>query len=177
MHLKKVVSLLICVMICVPVFVSFASASSSVFGQSGKGGSAAWQPAGAMVASRFTSSSDGAPSSVSVYVRNPTGYTDNVKCAIYEESNKQLVAVTETKTVPAWQDGWMTLNVNSGASLWSGSSYSLVVWFNGAGCYLYYSPGSSRQSWYGTQAFTGSFSNGPYSSFAQYGQENNVYSI
>ena len=80
---KKLISLLICIMMCVTIFVSFVSlgsASSSVFGQTVKGGSRAWQPAGEMVASRFTASSGGVPSSISVYVSNPSGSSDTAKC-------------------------------------------------------------------------------------------------
>ena len=96
--------------------------------------------------------------------------------AIYAESNRQLGPVTEEKIVPAGFDGWLTLNFYSASSLSSGSSYSLVVWFKGSQCSVWYSSGSAGQSWYANQAY-GGFWSGPYSSFAAYGQENNVYSI
>jgi hypothetical protein len=99
-----------------------------------------------------------------------------VKCAIFKESDKTLLGTTQEVAVPAGFTGWQTFSLASLPFLTSGASYSLVVWFGGSNCFIYYSGSSSTQSWYATQAY-GIFPNGPYSSFSGYAQENNVYSL
>jgi hypothetical protein len=148
-----------------------------VFGQTSKGGVASGQPAGVMVGSRFVCSSGGVPSSISVYIANPSGVADKAVCAIYQDSNKMLFAVSEEKTISARSDGWVTFNLASASSLVSGSSYSLVVWFKGSYCIVYYSGTSSVQSWYAAQWYSGSFPSGPYSGISGYCAETGVYSI
>ena len=129
-----------------------------------------------MVGSRFVASSSGDVSSISVYIYNPSKTVGTIKCAIYSDTNKALIATTEQKTIPIGFDNWQTLNFANKPYLTSGTSYSLVVWFSTSGCYIRYDSGNSRQSWYANQAY-GNFPNGPYTSFSNYNQENIVYSI
>jgi hypothetical protein len=168
-------TLLISVLLLSPTFLSL-SAATSTFGQTSVGNNSAWQSAGVMVGSRFTSSG-GTPVSMSVYIAQSSSSSNTAKCAIYSESNKQLIAVTEEKTIPAGYNGWMTFNFGSSPSLTSGSSYSLVVWFKNSASTVRYNSGNSAQTWYAIQSYTGNFPNGPYSSLGSYGQESNVYSI
>ena len=177
MKQKSVVALtlLISIILVSPTFLSL-SAATSTFGQTAVGNNSAWQSGGVMVASRFTASG-GTPTSISVYISQSGSSSNTAKCAIYSESNKQLFAVTEEKTINAGFNGWLTFNFGSSPSLASGSSYSLVVWFKGSHGTVRYGSGGAAQAWYAYQQYTGNFPNGPYSSLSGYGQENNVYSI
>ncbi len=152
------------------------ASGSVVLGLSAAGGSAAWQPANVMVGSIFTAQSSGTANSISVYINNPTNTATKIKSAIYSESTKTLLASTQENTVNAGSIGWQTLSFTAGPTLTSGASYSLVVWISGSGNILYYNSGSTRQSWYATVSYA-NYPTGPYTSFAGYGQENNVYSI
>ncbi len=172
---QVVITLLISVLLLSPFFLSLSAATTTI-GQTTVGNNSAWQSGGVMVGSRFTASG-GTPVSMSVYIAQSGSSSNTAKCAIYSESNKQLIAVTEQKTIPAGFNGWLTFNFGSSSSLTSGSSYSLVVWFKNSASTVRYSSGSAAQTWYAIQSYTGSFPNGPYSSLGSYGQENNVYSI
>ena len=177
---KKYVGLLLLglllLVIILSSFVFVVFGDSTQFGQSVKGGAAAWQPTGVMVGSRFTSPSSGTANSISVYIYNPTSTATNVKCAIYGESDKILIATTQQNNVPSGFNGWQTFNFATAPSLTNGASYSLVVWLSNKGCNLYYNSGSTGQTWYTIQTY-GNFPNGPYNSLTGYTQENNVYSI
>ena len=150
--------------------------SGTQFGQTVKGAGIAAQPASVMVGSRFASSSGGTASSVSVYISRSGGSSGVVKCAIYRESDRVLLGVTEEVVVPGGFSGWQALSFSNGPVLTAGTSYSLVVWFGGSGFVIYYAAGTSAQSWYASQAY-GVFPNGPYSSLGGFGQESTVYSI
>ena len=158
------------------LYVGLSTASSVTFGQTAIGNNSAWQSAGFMIGSRFIAST-GTPISISVYIGQSGSSSNTVKCAIYAESNKQLIAVTEEKTFPGGFNGWLTLNFHSAPSLLSGSSYSLVVWFKGSQSSIRYTTGNAAQTWYAYHSYTANFPNGPYSGLSAYGQENNVYSI
>ncbi len=177
MQQKSIVALtlLISILLLSTTFLSL-SAATSTLGQTAVGNSSAWQTAGVMVGSKFTASG-GTPISMSVYIDQSGSSSNTAKCAIYSESNKQLITVTEEKTIASGFNGWLTFNFGSSPSLTSGSSYSLVIWFKNSGTTVRYSSGNGGQSWYVIQSYTGSFANGPYSSLSGYGQENNVYSI
>lgn len=157
-------------------FVLTLSAATITLGQTTVGNNSAWQPGGVIVGSKFTATG-GTPLSMSVYITQPSSSSNVAKCAIYSESNKQLIWVTEEKTVPAGFSGWLTFNFNSASSLTSGSSYSLVIWLKDSHSTIRYTSGNTAQSWYARQTYTGSFPNGPYNSISGYGQENNVYAI
>ena len=168
-------TLLISFLLFSSAFLSL-SAATITFGQTTIGNNSAWQPGGVLVGSRF-SASGGTPVSMAVYITQSGSSSNTAKCAIYSESNKQLFAVTEEKTITAGFNGWLTFNFGSSPSLISGSSYSLVVWFKNSASTVRYSSGNVAQAWYAFQSYTGSFTNGQYSSLNGYGQENNVYSI
>jgi len=177
LKVKLVVSATILALFAAALMSTVALASSSTFGQTVKGGSGAWQGSGVMIASRFTSSTSGLANSISVYISNSGGSSVPVKCAIYKETDKTLLAATQENTVSAGYAGWQTFSFTSQPTITSGASYSIVAWFGAANCYVYYSSGSSAQSWYSTQTYS-TYPNGPYSSFSgYYGQENVVYSI
>jgi hypothetical protein len=171
---------LLCLVIIVSSFVALAPTSEAAvtvqFGQTTKGTLSAGQPGNIMVGSRFTSSVDGAVNSISVYLSNPSTASVNVKCAIYRETDRTLVATTEEKAVTRGSDGWQTFNFPTQPSITTGARYSLVVWFSGSNLQINYGAGSGSQSWYASQSY-GNFPNGPYTSFAGYNQENFVYSI
>ncbi len=152
------------------------SAAPTQVGQTVKGNNAAWQGANVMVGSRFTSPSNGVANSISVYISNTGTTSVPVKCAIYKESDKQLLGTTQQVSVPAGYLGWQTFTLTTAQSLTSGASYSIIAWFGAKNCYIYYNSATTTQSWYSTQTYS-NFPSGPYNSFPAYGQENNVYSL
>jgi hypothetical protein len=154
----------------------YLSAATGTVGQTNIGSYSAWQPAGVMIGSRITASG-GTPISMHVHITQSVSLSNTAKCAIYSESNKQLIAVTEEKTIPAGFNGWLSFNFASASSLTSGSSYSLVVWLKNSGTTVRYNYASTTQTWYTAQSYSGNFPNGPYTGLSGYGQERNVYSI
>ena len=68
------------------------SASSFTFGQTSQGSYFAWQPANVTAGSRFTAPDTGSLNSVTVYISNGASAANYVKCAVYSETNKALVA-------------------------------------------------------------------------------------
>ena len=169
------ITLLISIALITTSFLTL-SAAAVTFGQTTTGNYSAWQSGGVMIGSRFVASS-GIPATISVYITQLGSSSNTAKCAIYSESNKQLVAVTEEKIIAAGFNGWLNFNFASSPTLTSGSSYSLVVWFKTSQGILRYTPGNAAQSWYISQSYTGNFPNGPYNNLSGYGQESNVYSI
>ena len=127
-----------------------------------------------MVGSRFTAPVSATANSIAVYIYN--SYTsNNLKAAIYRDSDQALIATTETLYVANGFNGWQTFNLATKPSLTSGTTYSLVVWFSNSGSTIYYTSGTTRQSWYASKS-DGNLGNS-YSYYNYYGQENNVYSI
>ena len=93
-------------------FVLSLSAATTTIGQTTAGNNSAWQPGGVIVGSKFTATG-GTPLSMSVYITQPSSSSNVAKCAIYSESNKQLIAVTEEKIITAGFNGWLTFNFGS----------------------------------------------------------------
>jgi hypothetical protein len=177
---KKIAALLLLLpllaIIGSPMFTSVTGATTAQLGQTTKGQTAVWQPANVLVASRFTASSSGTIDSVAVCIANPTGNSVNVKCAIYQESDKTLLASTEQQAITNRFNGWQTFDFETAPTVTAGASYSLVVWFQSSGLQIFCTTGTARQSWYAFQSY-GNFPAGPYTSFSGYAQENFVYSL
>lgn len=177
---KKIVALVLLAQLlavtALTLMASVAVAAPVQFGQTTQGPSVAGQPANVMVASRFTAPSNGVATSISAYLINPTGNSGIVRCAIYTESGRTLLAATEQLSVPSGTNGWQTFSLQNGVDIVAGQSYSIVAWFGNTNLQICYSSGTLRQSWYAYQVF-GNFPTGPYTSLTIYSQENVVYSL
>jgi hypothetical protein len=145
-------------------------------GQTTAGNAVSMQPAGIMVASRFTASNNGNANSITAYLSNPGTTMGRVKCAIYRESDKALLASTQEKSISGGSIGWQTFTLTTAPTLTAGASYSIVAWFGSSNLQISYGSGTTRQSWYAGQTY-GNFPTGPYSSLSSYNQENVVYSL
>jgi hypothetical protein len=158
------------------MLTSVTGASTLQLGQTVKGQTTVGQPANVMVGSRFTATSSSTVDSISVYITNPATNSMNVKCAIYKDSDKTLLASTEQQAITGRFSGWQTFDLTTSPTVTAGSTYSLVVWFQSSGLQIFCTTGTSRQSWYAFQSY-GNFPTGPYTNFAGYAQENFVYSL
>ena len=155
---------------------SFTPTAPSPLGKTTKGAMSARQPVGEMIGSRFTSLSNGVASSISVYLTNQASSSSYMKCAIYKESDKTLLAVTQEAAIQGGYAGWQTFQFQNAPSLIGGASYSIVAWFGSGNLLISYDTGWERQSWYAYQTY-GNFASGSYSSQSVYNQENTAYSL
>lgn len=113
------------------------------FGYETQGGSSA-SIENTIMGAVFTITEDGTADSITAYISIFSGYSDNVKAAIYKHSDLSLIASSAQQVISS--TGWKTFPLNNEA-LTSGTAYILVIWATNANgvCALRYNDGDIDQ--------------------------------
>jgi len=129
---------------------------AETFGYTEKGGINAEQTPDRIISSLFTSGSAGTLEKMSLYLREYTPHTPNIKCAIYDTSyNLVANGTTEEKLIPLLTDQWVDFAFPTPPTVTATTAYLLAYW---ADSYhnSYCRAGAANQwkSWY-DQAYDG----------------------
>jgi len=134
-------------------FPNIVKAGTQTFGYTASGGTLQ-SLANRITGSVFTANLNGTAQSITVYLYNNIGSTQNVKCAIYNASDLSLVGETDEEGV-ATGTAWHTFEFSSSPNVTAGEQYVLVAWSAYAQMYIGYDAGSTNQGYYDSETYNG----------------------
>lgn len=139
------------------------NSTRNFFGYTSKGSKEVLLGSNTLLATNFRCAINGTATMITIYLKQNSTETSNVKCAVYVDTNSTpgasssapgaLIGYTEELTLTGEWDGWKTLNMTGNVQLTSSVIYWLVVWSNSSTVYLYRDDGEINQSCYQYAAY------------------------